>query len=342
MFNTMFHYVSKYTVIYDCCQTVLDKCDILTTFLAKYQKGSKMTWTTGTINTPDSWNSIAYGAGVFVTVANVSSNSSYSTDGITWNQGVTEYASPSRFLTSIMPVKAYWQSITYGNGKFSAVATNAYHAFSIDGKNWSFSTMPNNKNWQSVAYGNNYFVAVGSGFTTKMGYPYGSRVVGFTPDPHDWANSIMDVGLPWTEVVCGNHGFVAITSNSNASSTSTHGASWVTTYHMPANQNWTGLTYGGNKYVAVAANSNVAAYSTDGVNWTATTLPSASQWTSVAYGNGTFISVAYNGANAAVSSDGITWHSETMPATQPWTAITYGGNRFVAVASNTRVTAVRV
>ena len=87
-----------------------------------------MTWTTGTINTPDSWNSITYGDGIFVTVANISANSSYSTDGITWNQGTVQYASPSRFLSSILPVNAYWQAVTFGNGKFSAVATNAYHA----------------------------------------------------------------------------------------------------------------------------------------------------------------------------------------------------------------------
>jgi len=35
-----------------------------------------MTWTTGTINTPEAWSGIAYGNGVFVTVANISANSS--------------------------------------------------------------------------------------------------------------------------------------------------------------------------------------------------------------------------------------------------------------------------
>ena len=131
-----------------------------------------MTWTTGTINTPDAWSGIAYGAGIFATVANISSNSSYSTDGITWTPGVTQPSSPSRYLTSIMPVNAYWQNITYGNGKFVAVATGAYSAISIDGANWTFVNLPKSKNWQSVAYGSDYFVAVGSGFTTKFVYPY--------------------------------------------------------------------------------------------------------------------------------------------------------------------------
>ena len=142
-----------------------------------------MTWITGTINTADAWSGITYGNGRFVTVANISANSSYSTDGITWTQGTVQPISPTRyFYKGIMPVSAYWQDITFGNGKFMAIATGAYSAVSIDGANWTFVSLPNAKNWQSVAYGAPYFVAVGSGFTTKFGYPYGNRVVAVTPD----------------------------------------------------------------------------------------------------------------------------------------------------------------
>jgi hypothetical protein len=301
-----------------------------------------MTWTTGTINTADAWSGIAYGNNRFVTVANASANSSYSTDGITWIQGTKYPPNATRIFNGVLPVNCYWQDVGYNGNHFFAVAVGAYGATSLDGSRWSFSSLPYNKQWQGVASGAGYSLVVGSGFTTKFGFPYGNRSVAVSPDPHNWSSSAMDASLPWTAVAYGNGQFVAITSNGVASSCSTHGASWITSNNLPASQSWTSITYGGNRFVAIASNSAVAAYSTDGTHWTATTLPAASNWTSIAYGNGTFVTVANNGANAAVSSDGVSWHVEAMPSTQNWTAVTYGFNRFVAVAANTTITAIRL
>ena len=60
-----------------------------------------------------------------------------------------------------MPSSKYWKSVTYGNGKFVAVANNlAGAAYSEDGITWTSTTMPSSENWTSVTYGNGKFVAV--------------------------------------------------------------------------------------------------------------------------------------------------------------------------------------
>ena len=60
-----------------------------------------------------------------------------------------------------LPASTSWQSVTYGNGKFVAVAYGStFAAYSDDGINWTETTMPTSTNWQSVTYGNGKFVAV--------------------------------------------------------------------------------------------------------------------------------------------------------------------------------------
>ena len=72
----------------------------------------------------------------------------YSEDGITWT-------------ASTMPSSASWESVTYGNGKFVAVANDSNAAaYSEDGINWTASTMPSSEFWHFVNYGNGRFVAV--------------------------------------------------------------------------------------------------------------------------------------------------------------------------------------
>lgn len=75
----------------------------------------------------------------------------YSTDGVNWIQ-------------TTLPASADWRSVTYGDGKFVAVAgssNNTIAAYSTDGINWTQGQpLPASANWYSVTYGNGKFVAV--------------------------------------------------------------------------------------------------------------------------------------------------------------------------------------
>ena len=70
------------------------------------------------------------------------------------------------WTATTMPSSASWYSVTYGDGKFVAVATDSTAAYSIDGINWTATTMPDTVYWYSVTYGDDKFVAVASGSST--------------------------------------------------------------------------------------------------------------------------------------------------------------------------------
>jgi hypothetical protein len=70
-----------------------------------------------------SWRSVTYVEDKFVAVASSTTNTAYSTDGITWSQ-------------STMPSSASWQSVTYGEDKFVAVGGFTTAAYSTIGITW--------------------------------------------------------------------------------------------------------------------------------------------------------------------------------------------------------------
>ena len=300
-------------------------------------KGIQMTWTTSTLSSTDDWNCIAYGNGQFVTIANASIASSYSSNGITWTGGnvADDVYSPYNVTTH-----AYWQDVIYAKDRFVAISIGFTSASSIDGVRWNQRPLPYSKKWQGIAYGQNFHITVGSGYVTKFGFPHGNQAVAVTPDPHDWSSSVMDTSLPWVDVAFGNTKFIAIAANTNAVSTSTHGASWITSNTLPVTQNWSSIIYGNNAFVAVATGSSTATYSNDGITWTATTLPAAQNWVDIAYGNNQYVAIASNSSMAAVSADGVTWTASIMPVDQDWSAIAYGENKFIAVANNSNTAAI--
>ena len=82
-----------------------------------------ITWTQTTLPVLGNWTSVAYGDGKFVAVSGysydssnkkiyVSNNVAYSKDGITWSLTHT-------------PVADNWSDVTYGDGKFVAIGSNA-------------------------------------------------------------------------------------------------------------------------------------------------------------------------------------------------------------------------
>ena len=60
-----------------------------------------------------------------------------------------------------LPANTDWKSVTYGDGKYVAVAFNSDKgAYSTDGITWTEMSMPASRDWASVTYGDGKFVAV--------------------------------------------------------------------------------------------------------------------------------------------------------------------------------------
>jgi hypothetical protein len=118
-----------------------------------YSDNNGVSWTNFTLPLTQTWQSIAYGNGVFVIIASGSGTALYSNNnGSSW----TSFTMPGGTGT--------WNSVAYGNGMFIAIAGSSTRAaYSYNGINWTASTLPGaSAGWEAITYGNNRFVAISS------------------------------------------------------------------------------------------------------------------------------------------------------------------------------------
>ena len=149
-----------------------------------------------------------------------------------------------------LPVVEEWRSIAYGGGKFVAVASGGFAAYSSDGINWKAVYMQFYDSWRSVTYGGGKFVAVGGGSAA------------YSSDGINWTEATLPSSAEWTSITYGGSKFVAVASGSDRAVYSSDGINW-TEATLPSSAEWTSIAYGGGKFVAVAGSfSNSAAYST--------------------------------------------------------------------------------
>lgn len=272
---------------------------------------------------------------MYVSVSVFSDVYVYSRDGVTWTLG-------------LMPSNANWVTVTYGDGKFVALAMYGVAAYSTDGINWtqisipswfSYSTAYGNGKFVSVnensilystdgiswtlagnspslkyiAYGNGKFIGVGSGLT---------NVLGVSTDGITWEQMTLPYVQLWSKPVYGDGQFVLVGYNNQ---TQTHygarsndGYAWSGSL-LPSYQTWATLAYGNGKFVALSSQNS--AYSTDAFNWTQIESPTFSATNFLVYGNGKF--VALGGQKSVYSIDGITWVESVLPGSQIWYDFTY-------------------
>lgn len=274
------------------------------------------TWTSRTAAEANTWQSVTYGSGKFVAVADSGANQVMtSPDGITWT--------PRR------AVRSTWTSVTFGNGRFVAVAragTNRVMT-SPDGITWT-PRAAELSTWKSVAFGNGRFVAVAWD---------GANQVMTSPDGIRWSAGVPPERSNWASVTFGNGKFVAVSSSgSKRAMTSRNGASW-SLRNTPA-ENWTALAYGNGTFVAVARQgvTKRVMTSANGDLWASHTAvgPNAF-WESVTYGDSRFVAVAsFNVGTSRVmtSPDGSNWTVRSAAAASGWKSVTYARGMFVAVA----------
>ena len=228
------------------------------------------------------------------------------------------------WIQSTLPASRSWRSLTYGAGKYVAIAFNDIGGiYSTDGVTWTEMSMPANQQWSSIAYGNSKFVAIA----------WNSNKGAYSADGITWTEMTLPASQKWQSVIYGNDKFVAVAFGGDKGAYSTDGITW-TEMTLPLSKNWSSVTYGNGKFVAVISYDAAGAYSTDGVTWTQTTLPARRDWVSVTYGDGKFVAFAYSTNKGAYSTDGITWTETTLPKSGGWRNATYGNGKFVVGAYN--------
>jgi hypothetical protein len=112
-----------------------------------YSDNGGVSWTLTTNALPTvGYNAMARGKGFFVAIRTGTTNSAYSADGVTWSEG------------SGLPNKT-WSDITWGNGRFVALASDGTCSYSLDGITWSSAvTIAGGITTNRIAYGQGVFV----------------------------------------------------------------------------------------------------------------------------------------------------------------------------------------
>ncbi len=210
-----------------------------------------------------------------------------SPDGDTW----TQRTSPDATST--------WRSITWGAGKFVAVAdlgTNQVMA-STDGINWTTASASEASAWRSVTYSPSLglFVAVATSGTNR---------VMTSPDGITWTSRTAAEANSWTSVTWAaeKNLFVAVsTDGTNRVMTSPDGITW-TPHAASAANTWRSVTWSAelDRFVAVAeTGTDRVMYSSDGSTWTG--MPSASDngWSAVVWAPEKHAFVAVAASNTA-------------------------------------------
>ena len=262
-------------------------------------------------------------------------------DGVTSNiQTQIDGLDDSVLLKSVaqqvkLPSGAAWTSVTYGNGRYVAIAANTTTAaYSTDGISWSTTELPTSCYWKKIIYGDK-FVAVGA----STGFTGGAIYVAYSTDGTTWAmktppnsSSLRSPSIAYGKRIS-DYEYVLTTVTNGTWWTSSDGITWE---QAGTNRysNVINIVCGNNRFIEFQnSNANTGAYYDAG--WNVFTLPSSENWNLAVYGSDKFVALPTNSTNqAAYSVDGITWTGTTMPITANWSALGYGSNKFVAFASN--------
>jgi len=231
-----------------------------------------------------------------------------------------------------------WNSITYGNSLYVAVAidgTTSDAMTSPDGMTWTIQTTPVvSGGFSSVCFGNDLFVAVSEAGTTSD--------IMTSPDGTNWTSQLTPTGgVIWSAVCFGNDLYVAVAAAAGNVMTSPDAVNWNVPEVLFSDHVWTGVCYGNGTYVAVATNptGHDAMSSLDGSTWvlqSTPTSPLTPHWYSVTFGMNMFVATAYDGTGNDImtSPDGATWTLRSNPPLGDLYSICFGAGTFVAVSDD--------
>ena len=168
--------------------------DLANFYVDKFPTTLSKNWSAVAVAAVNEWRSVAYGNGVWVTIASFGTNRVMrsTNDGVTWSAVAAAEANE-------------WRSIAYGNGVWVAVATsgtNRVMRSTDDGVTWSGIPAAESNYWRSVAYGNSVWVAVATSGT--------NRVMRSTNDGVTWSAIAAAEANEWRSVAYGNDVLVAV------------------------------------------------------------------------------------------------------------------------------------
>jgi hypothetical protein len=248
-----------------------------------------------------SWSSIAYGNGTFVTIASGSTRAAYSSVaslGSTWT-------------AATLPSSQIWTGLAYGKNTFVAISSGG-NTLTPTAASGSGSTATLSFATQSTAPYTVGQTIVVSGMTPTQ-YNGTYVVTGCTTSSVSYANPTTAAGTI----------FGSIVGNSVTAYSANGGSTW-TTGALPLQTTWASIVFGNGRFVAVSSAGTATAYSFDGITWYSSYLPVTASY--IAYGQGTFLAVQPGSTTAYISDSGLDWLQRTLAVSISTSAINFGFN----------------
>jgi len=263
------------------------------------------TWTLASLPSSGTWTSVAHGlvddgstiakTSRFIAVRSGSAVAAYSDDGgATWTP-------------TSLPASAAWSSITYGEGRWVAIASDSTTvAVTQDGEVWDIQGTLQSTGFVDIAYGKGLFIAVKPGASTGA--------VNKSTDGVTWTAEDLGTSATWNSVGYGANTFVIVATDSNSGYASADGEDWnAVTIGSPDGSTTAGyqnVRYGQGVFLVTAYQSGVQDYSyvaksENGIYWTiegvAGPANNISGYNALAFGNpdrtGTWVLIEKDSGN---------------------------------------------
>lgn len=254
---------------------------------------------------------------------------------LTANFSIPKYMAGVYWYEITLPASLQWADITYGNGKFVAIAYNTTEfIYSSDGINWITGTLPKNC-FSKIIYADNKFVVMStSNGESFQGYiAYSSDLINWTMGTRI---SLKDKYANCNDIVYGNNKFVVVKFGDSDGAYGDLINSWKTTY--TSDQYLDRVAYNGTYFVSTVNLYGRVVYSKSDrlkYTWTSSSIP-VSDVSRIIAVYGTFI-LAQTTGREVVYGTVDNWKSSSLPYSPnqggTWTGMAYGEGKVVLVSS---------
>lgn len=277
-------------------------------------------WAARTLPASEKWIDAAYGAGLYVAIAQGTDAYATSTDGETWT-------------ARTLPLLKDYTAIAFGNDHFVILARDIA-LISDDGITWTdagdltIATFYDGHaaEWEYLTFGNLGFCAVTRNNT----------FVAMSPTGETWTITNLQTIDTFSSVCHGDGKYIITCYGSAHYYISANGTTWE--YRaLPFSANWIGCGWKNGRYILAASESSAYLYSSDGLTWTEGAFPYSINITRVIVTERMFV-VSGETGSSFISTDGISWNSRTNVSAAAWISGASGAGDKITMISNGDVT----